>query len=284
MAIKIFTPEEIKAENGLKIGKSIFEHTLVIFYINEKGKPQPAASAICLKYEEDHFIVTASHALRNLEGYRVGMIPEANWKPLDGEYVMSDYPKINDDKFDIAIVKLDRESVEKITPSYLRFFDLKGFRPDHDDEEGQTYLLVGHPVTKTKLNHAKGKKHLAPLIYLSDLNLQESLFIRQGFRPLTHQLLNYRPRRIFDLNETPVQGPKPVGLSGCGIWKLSDLITDSHQSIRFFPTSMVIEFDDNYSVLAATRINVITEMIRREFNISLPASSYLEIPPGMMHS
>jgi len=45
----------------------------------------------------------------------------------------------------------------------IDFFDLKGFHPEHEDVEGNTYAVVSHPITKVKLNHAEGKKHLSPL-------------------------------------------------------------------------------------------------------------------------
>ena len=66
----------------------------------------------------------------------------------------------------------------------IDFFDLKGFHPDHEDVEGNTYAVVGHPITKVKLNHAKGKKHLSPFIYLNDLITDKMV---QGPKPIAER-------------------------------------------------------------------------------------------------
>jgi len=271
----IFTPNEIKAENGLQLGKVIFEHTPVIYYLNKKGRPEPVASAFALKFEDDHFIVTASHTLRNFEDYSLGIVPGARWIELNGEHAFSDSEKIDEDKLDVAVFKLQTKTVQEIA-GQLKFFDLKGFYPDHEDVEGNSYAIVGHPVTKVKLNHAEGKQHLSPFMYLSDLNQQDKMFANQGFSKLTHQLFNYRRRRIYDFSMNMVQGPKPNGLSGSGLWKFSDLIEDDYRSIKYFPTGVVIEYIREYSALVITRINVVTEIIRRHFNANVRPSVALK--------
>ena len=58
--------------------------------------------------------------------------------------------------------ELKKETTQEIGEELI-FFDLKGFHPEHEDVEGNTYAVVSHPITKVKLNHAASKKHLSPL-------------------------------------------------------------------------------------------------------------------------
>ena len=175
----VIRPEEIKAENGLEIGRLIFEHTPVIYYINKRNKPEPVASAVALKCEDDLFIVTAAHTVKNFENHSLGMIPGSHWIELRGEYVISDGGTIENDKFDTAVYKLESATVGKL-PSDLVFFDLAKFLPDHEDIKGQSYMIVGHPISKVKLKHSEGRKVIAPFIYMSDLNQQDNMFFNQG--------------------------------------------------------------------------------------------------------
>ena len=279
MTKKIFTPDEIRAENAMHVGKEIFDNTQVIYYLNKKGKPEPASSAIGLKYGNDYFIITAAHTLRRFEKQILGIIPDSNWIEFYGEYVSTDSDTIDNDKFDVGICKLENDIIKKIDGG-MRFFDLKNLQSDHEDEEGETYMVVGHPLSKVRLKHAEGIKRLSPFIYLSDLNQQDNMFANQGFKKVTHQLFNYRPRRIYEYgNRKMVQGPSPKGLSGCAIWKVSNLIVDDPRSIQYYPTGIVIEYIPEYSVLVITRINVVLELLRQSFNLDV----FKRIPFGLEH-
>jgi hypothetical protein len=277
-SFRILSTDDIRAENGIKIGENICTQTPVIYCINKKGRPEPVSSAIALKYEDHHFIVTASHTLRKFSDYSLGLIPGSYWIELDGAHANSDSLPIADDKFDVAVFKVEASMRHKIGDD-LKFFDLKGFRPDHIDQSGNTYMIVGHPNTKVKIDHATGNRQITPFIYLSDLNQQDKLFTNQGFSKLTHQLFNYRRRRIYELGSNRmVQGPMPNGLSGAGIWKLSDLIVNDYRTVKYLPTGIVIEYLKDYSTLVVTRINVITEILRIHFGLKVEQSAILRDP------
>jgi len=278
---KIFTPDEIKAENAMLIGKEIFDHTQVIYFINKKGKPEAVSSAIGLKCQDNYFIVTAAHTLRQFKNQILGIIPDSQWIELYGEHVYTNSGKIDEDKFDVGVHRLENNIIQKIGDK-MKFFDLANFFPDHEDEVGQSYMVVGHPLSKVKLIHAEGRKHLAPFLFLSDLNQQDKMFFNQGFNKLTHQFFNYRQRRIYEyMTRKMVQGPEPKGLSGCAIWKVSDLIVNDFRSVQFYPTGIVIEYIKEYSVLVVTRINVISELIRQSFDVNIRKSKAIKIRGNM---
>jgi hypothetical protein len=274
---KILTTDEIRSEIALALGQRIIDHTQIIYYFDKKGKASPVSSAVALKCRDKHFLVTAAHTLKEFEEHPLGIIPGNRWVELSGEHVLSDPGTIEGDKMDVAIFSLNKHLVEKIGSS-LSFYDLTHFNPDHIDYTDQTYMVVGYPLTKIKINPRTRNRHLAPLLFISDVSLNRQLFENQGFTQLTHQLFNYRKRRISEhLNGTPVQGPSPKGLSGCGIWKFSDLLVNTVDEVEYYPTSIVIEYIPDYSMLAATRINVITETMRLNLDADVLPSLFLDI-------
>jgi len=53
-----------------------------------------------------------------------------------------------------------------------------------------------------------------------------------------------------------VQGSQPNGLSGCGVWYVR------HIQEIFYPTGIIIEFIAESSLLVATKINVVLELLK----------------------
>lgn len=156
------------------------------------------------------------------------------------------------------------------------FLDLRSFHPDHEDNFDLNYLLVGHPASRTILRPDIRKITHQPFIFLSNLYPGNKRLEQFGFRKLSHQFLVYRRRRIFDYNkQLYVIGVKPNGTSGSFIWRINNLTAHDSSLVSFHPTSMVIEWDTNY--LIATRINVITEAVRKAFNVDLYHSRLVQV-------
>jgi hypothetical protein len=91
-------------------------------------------------------------------------------------------------------------------------------------------------------------------------------------------MLRYDKEKVFKPDKKRwQQGPEPVGLSGCGIWRVASFLNMNNdpESIAIIPTGMIIEGDAKNNVLIGTRLAVIGDGIRSGFDIELPLSKKL---------
>ena len=158
------------------------------------------------------------------------------------------------------------------------FYDLKTLDIDHLDSDGDDYLIVGYPISRIKVRPDKNKIEMRPFLYRTNLNKNSENFKKTETKPHINLLLNYDKNRLKDLlPDNAVQGPEPNGLSGCGIWKISNPVTHDINSIKYYPTGIIIEYYRKHKLLIGTRMKIITECIRQAFEPSMNQSKTLSI-------
>jgi len=74
-------------------------------------------------------------------------------------------------------------------------------------------------------------------------------------------------------NGRKIQGPQLPGMSGCGIWlEKNTLIFEEGKQDGYVPAGIAIEYDYQSNYILVTRINVIAEILKKEFDLPINGS------------
>lgn len=272
----MLTPEKKAGENLIEISKTIATYTPPIFLHTTK-RPEPISSALLVKWDNNHFFVTAGHTLKNFNRNDIGIISNRTFLRAAGPYLTTKSDTVDNDKIDIGVYHLTEEYLKQLGNGY-QFYDLKSFEFDHLDSDDDDYLIVGHPISRTKVRPDKNKIEIRPFLYRTNLNKNQEVFKKTNTKPQVNLILNYDRKRLKDLlPNNRVQGPEPNGLSGCGIWKISNPVAGDLNSIKYIPTGIIIEYHQEHKILIGTRMKIITECIRQAFEPRMTQSTSITI-------
>ena len=259
-----------------EISKKCILHTHVLYSVipNRVDRAEPVASCLLLKCDDNYFLISASHVIK--EG-KLALHFNNTLLPIDisEDSFFTKMEREEDDKLDILIVKLTSPFVAALPP-YYSFFDLRTLNIDFDDVEISSYLVVGYPLTRFKLNPTEQIISIKPFAFRTHIHTDGAIHQKLKTFNNTNLILHYRKRKIKN-NGTGenVEGPNPKGLSGCGVWLIANLLEGKNSF--FFPVGILIEHDNRYCALTITRINVITEIIRVKWNIDIPQSKKVNL-------
>lgn len=243
-------------------------------YIYHERKPIPLASSILVKIHDNYFLITAGHALKDTPPNNIIIYIGNSISRLEGKVKYTDFTdSINNDKIDIAVWKVNKKIVKLISKSY-KFFNLEFSTIDLAMPENENYLIVGYPCSRTKPKYSIEKFFVNPFIFHT-YRASIKMYKKLNFHPNTNVLLAYRKRKIIRYGNDLIQmGPDLYGMSGCGIWYIANFYS---KQIKYFPVGILIEGHSNLNTIVATRLNVITEIIRQKFKINIPKTKIAKI-------
>lgn len=216
--------------------------------------PELFASALLIKFYDDHFLLTAAHALDNLSDYDLYFGSDDAVRFLDGSPLRTVPPpggERSDDKIDIGIVRLSEQTIGDMKKSeFLTFADL-----DISDTAttGGCYLFAGYPGSKNK--PSLGKE--AQAVLCSFLANPAPLKDYEGacLDPSLSLLLRFNKRNLWSPLGR-VTGPDLFGVSGGGVWSLCD--QSAVKRPKPLLNSIAIEWwQEQRKCVLATKIHVV---------------------------
>ena len=272
--MSLISIEEHINKMSFELGRDLFRYTPMIF--SNKAREKLISSSLLLKFDQDHFLAMAAHTLKYNDLRNLGVLFGNTFVSIGGYNAVSNINEIEKDKIDIAIVKLDNEFVNHLPDTHFQFFDLEKVNIDGDDIDGYNYILFGYPLVRSKIKTLTKKIRIEPFNFRTNVISNELTYERNGIHQRSHQLLYYRKRKVNDgFSGNIIAGPRPLGMSGCGVWCVPDF-NHPLDKLPFFPTGIVIEFDEKKSFFIATRLRVVTEILRQRFNPDIPASKKID--------
>src|SRR5262249_12615067 len=148
------------------------------------------------------------------------LIPTASADTAPAFLVQSIIHGIDELDVDVAVAKLDEETVSNILTShrFLRLLDIE-LQERQDDA---LYLVLGYPAkwpTQAAVSSLKPMAFLGAK-YTGELNPQLTL------DPGIHLLLGYEQDGLSLLHRQPAILPEVHGMSGGGIWRVADWTCD----------------------------------------------------------
>jgi hypothetical protein len=267
----ILKPEDIQDENILHVAKKINLFTPLLCY-KERNRMIPISSGLFLKFRNDRFLITAGHTYKQFSEKGIGVFFKRKFVTIGSNCMLSSPNETEGDRIDLCVYTLSKEFLFEVGDHFL-FYDLGTIEIDSVNNPKDMMLVFGHPLTRIEFNERTRKVTASPFIFMTDGVTQQQTYDKLDVKAFSHHLVYYDKSRIRKLGSNGrAQGPKPNGLSGCGVWHLSEAIVHDPELIQFRPIGILIEYFEEHKVFVVNRLNVITEILRDHFGIDLPKS------------
>jgi len=184
-------------------------------------------TCILLRIEKRVFLVTAAHVMNERQYVKNKELWLYNYsngrKTIISEDIIGNDDKNVPNSTDVAIVELNIKEHETFNTPYFYercFLDLNRILTDIEyqtsDEEKVDYIVAGYPSSKNKNIGIKNKK-LKLFLFLTDLVNEENKQTTE--ESLLTVSVNWNNK---DLSIKGTSLPRPQGMSGGGVWLLSD--------------------------------------------------------------
>ncbi len=205
------------------------------FYGWVDGQPVQNGTGVLLQIGNRNFVTAAAHVLDYPAIHEIhyltvdesgNPIPLHFMKvvtsPIPSGCQLKDSDMRDDDPWDIGIAELSSETANNLRTSW-RFAQFREIDPYCDTSQG-TYLVVGYPFALTNSNTAARTTETRLLRYITGVYKGD-----RDSRDMKAQILLEFPEQNLTSEGNATAVPHPRGLSGCGIWRLSDIVQPSTQ-------------------------------------------------------
>jgi hypothetical protein len=208
-------PKEQINELAAEIAK-----TTVPFYTVSEGKVCQERSGVLFRLGQRYFILTCAHDLSDIytkhglpafigpmDSESTGLIRLKTWESLC----------LETRGMDVAVITLSNDAVEqlRVTNHFVSMAEM--------DLEATAcpanYLVLGFPRSETTVDDERRRVNTTWAWYVTGLHRGE-LNPNAEYDPKAHVVLGFGKDAVDD-NEMPAVPPRPLGLSGCGIWRLT---------------------------------------------------------------
>lgn len=206
--------------------------------------PKPLASSVLIKSEKFYYLVSAKHAFEHLDIWEIGIFMNKTFYGIQGTISSA-----LDDNIDISIIKLSKEFIDIISKKY-DFLEKHHIDPNHICTKKEQYFKAGFPNSGTKIKKHDKTIRISPFILLTTAKNEGN----------NHIVVDIpKKRRCFTNNIPVVNLPVLTGMSGSGLWYISDIY-----NLKFKLVALMIEqiYDGNtLKYTKGTKANIITNAI-----------------------
>jgi len=233
--------------------------------IPEGKKIEPLGSAILLMHEGSYNLVSAGHLI-NLEDYNKLIIPlpgtqEGLFIDTFGDLRTTNKEGEQDNnEIDFAKIQFTRkDKIERISNFYT-FIQEDQIEFNHIPQANDDrYFVFGYPNSRARFDY-KDKKEInsEPLRIVTYPIVDEEFYVKNGFSSDTHLLLHIQ--RKLQVNGNRVFMPKTKGLSGCGVYFLENLKSET-KSAEFKLVGILTEVDFEKQFATVVKIGTILNRI-----------------------
>lgn len=232
-----------------------------------------------MQVENCYFLFTAAHVSEDLQNEIVIGIEKKLTVILGGEWTFNGLDKNHkrkDDKIDIAILKLDNESVEHIKKQYS-FINQNQLGINHEIKNLPYYTAIGFPASQNRFNRFKGELKSTPFIY-NTVPADGQKYLDLNCKEYENLILVYEKKRVVD-NKTKkkITGPDPYGISGGGVWFVPSQLRSEVDIIDKKLVSILTEWVGKKNIWISTRIDLFTEIIREKYGLRLQESKIIKL-------
>ncbi len=231
-------------------------------------------SAVLLKIENDHYLLTAAHCLYQREKMiQVGILDENGHPHMIRGAVTIQRGQTNN--IDVAAVKLSDESVQTLSNAYT-FVDATRQVMLNDNIKRETeYLIVGHPNTSTRIDNKRKKVRYNPLFHISK-SAPPEIYRKLNVSYSQSLMLGYSLRKSNFIEQKEMNmAPDPTGISGSGLWYIPRYDVPVVEDVQFLLSGVLIEHYTKHNLVKATKIEEVIPLIRslryKSTNISAAA-------------
>jgi hypothetical protein len=265
-------------EIQLEANKDAYKATCHYLKLDEEGNPHPHGSGVFVEVGEEKFLFTAAHVTDDKEDEIYVGIGEHEVLKLGGDLTRNQAPgHRDDDKIDIAIMKLSDETIQKLGNQY-DFIKQGELGINHELKNLPMYQSVGFPATKSKFNRYKNELKSKPFLYTT-MPAETKLYEELKCEPYSNIIVHYDKNNVKDYktNQTTT-GPDPFGISGSGLWHTPTQVKAEGEKIDKLLVAIMTEWPkENRKYWIGTRIDLFTEIIRQKYNLDIPQSKIVKV-------
>ncbi len=237
------------------------------FFLDNKTNvtPRPHGSGVFIEYSDTKYLVSAAHVLENHYD-KTYIILDVDTLYLGGTLFISKLPtsckKRDDDYFDIAVLKLDKKTLDILANHNVDFVKQERLEINHKADDLSLYLTLGFPAAKTDLRF---KDTIEALAMETGVVVKEKTYDKYRITTKTNIVAKYNRSGLFT-NKNPLihSGVKPYGISGCGLWSVKTLKPENNQSIPTTLVGILTTWISKDSNMIATHISAVLNFIDNE--------------------
>lgn len=186
------------------------EKTIFPVYGIQDGKPVQDRTGVLLAIADQGFLVTAAHDLKNITDAKIPLYVTSPRRGEGGIQLIGEVHGTDERTIDVAIVKLNDKTKERLASAGGKFIRVTDVDNSATPLPG-VYLVRGYPIA---CNHS-------PMTYSTVLYQGETPTDSEyPFDDRIHLLLDHS-RFLRGRGGQEFRSPKIVGMSGCGIWRLT---------------------------------------------------------------
>jgi len=235
--------------------------------IPEYRNVEPLGCGVMLFIQGEYFLVTAAHLL-NSEMWGDLVMPGANGATvsLQGELCTSHLGNKERSNIDFAILRF--------YPKMHRHFTI--YDPILEDEilmnhsivKKDHYLLAGYPIRKIKKTVGEKEFTFTAFKFLTH-GLQDKRLNKNGFDKNIHALVAFQNKIQSFADGGIYRAVNPQGISGSGLYFIREFNQSQLNNMRVDLVGIMIENYVDKGFLAAFKIDVIIEVIRRDYGLKM---------------
>ncbi len=255
-----------------------YKATCHYLVIDKDGNPQPYGSGVFIEIDGSKFLITAAHVVDEMEDDIYVGIGTHQLLKLGGDLTKNIAPEHrDDDKIDISILKLNDETIYKLGNSY-EFINQNELGINHEFKLLPMYTSVGFPASKSKYNSYKDEIKSKPFIYTT-MPAEPAIYDKLKCKSYSNVIVHYDKGKVKDYATGQfLIGPDPFGISGSGLWFTPSQLKAKGEHINKKLVAIMTEWPkENRKFWIATRIDVITEIIRQKYNLILEKSEVVKV-------
>lgn len=250
------------------------------FLTAKDGATVPFASGVFIRVGDNYFLISAAHVME--DNHDELYVPAENNDSirLGGELNINSIPSTlsrDDDQIDIAILKLDEISIEFVS-NYYSFIDLDEVEISHSTRQVPQYISLGYPCTQTKMKYGTNNLISKPFKYIT-MPATNEIYVQLECNPYRNIVVHYDKKRVLNYSTGKFKtGPDAYGISGSGLWYIPLQIVKKGQKVEKKLVGIMIEWPKkNRKFWIATRIDIITEIIRKKYNSEILQSKIIRV-------
>lgn len=254
---------------GIKCASIIRPYTCQLFGLNN-NKIIPFACTTLCKHNSQFYLLSNSHVFNKKkfsELYFLDM--EFNLIMIEGDTFFSESEIRNhNDTYDIAVMRIPVSLAAEFERNAYDFLELETLLTKIDLVKESVVMIAAYPASKTEINFQIKELKFNPTIVRTIPSVKDHF--KLGFPKDFHHTVKY-PRRSFIETSTRKRtiAPNPYGMSGSGLWLLV-----GESDLNHYPKliGILTEYDENRSLIFATKIDIYLSVIKQLFDNTVPFS------------
>lgn len=209
--------EEIFNNKQELLFKEIAKTTILFLMVENTQNPKALATGVLVRINTDHYIWTAAHVIdENISNIAIS-IGDNNVIYPGGKWIYNKCDNRSKDDIDVAILKLNLETVKTLS-NYYTFLDQDKILLNHKVEELPLYSINGFPAKKNTKKYNEDKIDLNIFCHSTsgitnpdeyrNLNVDLNKSILVNYNKIQYESILKLKHNSIALN----------GMSGCGLW------------------------------------------------------------------